>query len=84
VVVRGHFHEYVREWLAFTAAPPRDYQADMLMVPGYTMLSHYAVQATRSASTQACGLVALEVVDGRLAGIHPFWRRLDLRTKESL
>jgi hypothetical protein len=84
VVVRGHFHEYVREWLAFTTAPPRDYEADILMVPGYTMLSHYAVQATRSASTQACGLVALEVVDGRLAGIHPFWRRLDLRTKESL
>jgi len=84
VVVRGHFHEYVQGWLQLPAPPPRNYEAHILMVPGYTMLSHYAVQATRSASTQACGLVALEVVGGKLAGIHPYWRRLDLRTKESL
>jgi len=85
VVVRSHFHDFAHEWVEVRGqSPDACWEADILVTPAYAMMTHYATQATRSAYLQAAGLVALEIVDGELAGIHPFWRRMDLRTEERL
>jgi hypothetical protein len=82
-LVRGHYHDYVRRTVRMIAGN-REAVTEAIVLPGYCGLTHYAVQATRSAYTLACGLVAWEIIDGALAGVHPFWRRVDVRTREAL
>jgi len=82
-VVRAHYHDYARRTVRMVAGN-REVVTEAIALPGYTGMTHYATQATRSASTLACGLVAWEVVDGALAGVHPFWRKVDIRTRVTL
>jgi len=80
VTVRSHYHTYCRE----TVRIGTEYESDIVVTPAYCGMSHYAVQATRSAYLQGCGMVAFEIVDGRLRDIRPFVRTLDLRTEEAI
>lgn len=83
VVVRSHYHAYVRETVR---VPMKDGEAvtDAFVTPSYCHLTEYATQATRSAYLIGCGLVACEVVDGKLREIYPFTRCTDLRREETL
>jgi hypothetical protein len=57
---------------------------DGVLTPAYCGLSEFAQQATRSAYLIGCGLVALEVADGRLVDVHAMQRSVDLRREERL
>lgn len=83
VVLRAHYHTYLRETVRIEVRD-RTYVSDIVLLPSFCGLGGYAHQRTRSIHKQAHGLVAFEVVDGELAGIHPFKRSLDVRTKETL
>jgi len=84
VYVRAHYHEYTRELVRVPSDPVRE--SFGLILPAYCGLTHYAQKVTRSAYVIGCGMVALEIVDGRLAweGVHAYHRTVDLRTKERL
>lgn len=82
-IVRAHYHDYARRTVRMVAGN-REVVTEAIALPGYTGMTHYATQATRSASTLACGLVAWEIVDGALAEVHPFWRKVDIRTRVTL
>jgi len=82
VVVRAHYHTYLRETVRVQA--DREVVSDILMIPGYCGFSHYTVQASRSAYTMHAGMVAVEVIDGVLGQIAPFVETLDIRTEEEL
>lgn len=79
VIVRAHYHTAVRETVHVGA-----YTTEGLILPGLCGLSHYAVQATRSAYMLSVGLALITVEDGRLASVEPWVRCEDLRTKEAL
>jgi len=84
VYVRGHYHEYTRELVRVNSEPPRE--SFGVILPAYCGLTHYAQKVTRSAYMIGCGMVALEVIDGRLSwdGVHAYHRTVDLRTKEAI
>jgi hypothetical protein len=83
VVLRAHYHQYQRETVR---VPSGDAEAvtDGILTPAYCGLSEFAQQATRSAYLIGCGLVALEIVDGRLVDVHAMTRVVDLRREERL
>jgi len=83
VTLRGHYHSWIRETV-YDDLGGQSYTFDMFLLPAYCGMGDHGHQATRSAWLHTIGLVAFEIIDGDLAGIHPFIRTLDLRTKESL
>lgn len=83
VIVRAHHHQYVRETVR-VRADGREYVVDGVILPSYCGLTDYGRQALRSPFLLSNGLVAAEIVDGRLADLHPFVRTVDLRTQEAL
>ena len=82
VVLRAHYHTYCREVIIWTHDQSR--QTEAVITPAYCGLSHYTVQATRSAYLTSCGMVAFVIEDGRLVETHAFTRAVDLRTEEVL
>jgi hypothetical protein len=83
VVVRAHYHTWVRE-TDYADIAGESVTGDLVVLPSYCALDDHAQKATRSVHAQTHGCVAFEVVDGELRGIHPFKKTLDLRTKETL
>ena len=83
VYVRSHYHTWVREtiYLEFDGV---EYTSDIVITPSYFGLSSYSRKATRSVPVQTHGLVAFEIENSKLVGIHPFKKTLDLRTRETL
>lgn len=83
VVIRSHYHTYthVVEVVQFGE---REWEADAYVLPAYCGLTEFGVQATRSAYLIGCGLLVLELEDGRLVGRHPLHRVVDLRRREAL
>jgi hypothetical protein len=74
VIVRAHYHHGIRETVRVG-----EHTCEAFVLPAYCGMTHYSSQVTRSAYMLSCGLVALEIVDGKVQQVHPFWRRLDLR-----
>lgn len=82
-VVRAHYHSLVLETVRLVTKQGI-YTTEAFVLPAYCGLTEFGHQVTRSMYRISCGLVAVEVVEGRLAGMHPFWRINDLRTREVL
>jgi len=82
VVARAHYHTYNHETVRVMA--DREVTSDIFMCPGNCGLTHYAVQATRSAYAIHAGVVAVEIVDGRYREMRPYYERVDIRIKETL
>jgi len=84
VVIGAHYHTYCHETVEMYGEGDREWHSDIYVLPAYCGMTHYAVQATRSAYLLGCGLVAFEIVDGQLRRAYPFRRVIDLRTEEVL
>ena len=54
------------------------------ILPAYSGLSAHGHQSTRSKYRIGVGLLALEIIDGKLVHCHPYYRIVDLRTREEL
>lgn len=83
VYVNAHYHTY----------QPADYRwewggkfgvSTVVILPSLSGMTQYARQSTRSVPTLTNGLVAFEIVDGRLVEIHPLMETIDLRSREEL
>lgn len=79
LVLRGHYHEYVKEWGGFN-----DHEAWMVVMPPMSLLGDFGTQAMRSINYVAPGTVAFEIINGHLHNIHPFTRTLDIREVETI
>lgn len=80
VVLGAHFHTFVWETLRIEANG-RLYTTEVILLPAYCAMTHYAIKATRSAHMLGTGMVGLEVADGELAGVYPYHRSRDLRER---
>lgn len=81
VVLRGHFHEYTRGW-GWYQVGEKYYQCHGIITPGMCWIGTYAIMATKSKSRFSCGMIALELINGKLVDVHPFVHWIDLRTME--
>jgi hypothetical protein len=54
---------------------------EAVVLPAYAGLTPYAQQATRSISRITCGLVAVEIEDGRLREVRALVHSKDIRAQ---
>jgi hypothetical protein len=83
MVLRGHYHEYVKVW----HGKKQDgyyFESWLVVAPPLSLLSDWSRQATQSAYIISPGILALEVIDGRLYETHFFGKTLDIRKKEKI
>lgn len=78
VLVRGHYHSYVKEFLAINGI-----ESWLVVCPSLCLLSEYVVKVTQSGFNACNGLIALEIIDGKLYKIHSFIHQLNLRLEET-
>jgi hypothetical protein len=83
LVLRAHFHSFVKVFF-YKQFQGKEYNSWLIVVPSYCMLPDYARQRTRSKFLITNGMVAIEVIDGRIYQTHFFGETLDIRTKEKL
>lgn len=83
VLLRAHYHTLCWETV-IKKTKHGIYSTEAVILPAYCGLTEHGRQVTRSVPKIDCGLVAFEIVDNKLVEIHPFWRSVDLRTKEVL
>ena len=79
VYLRAHRHEHVR-----VTVHRRQGTADLVVSPAYQLPSAYVRQVAQSPSAAICGMVALEVTDGRLTDVVPMLHKVDLRKRVTL
>lgn len=83
VYLRGHFHEHIDVPFTDTwRGVKRTHR--VIVVPSYSGLTHYARKVTRSTPVLTTGMVAFEIIDGKLGEIREFMQRWDLRVEEEL
>ena len=83
VLVRAHYHTFTRETVRVTTKRGT-FVTEAFILPAYSGLSGHGHQSTRSKYHIGVGMLALEIIDGQLAHCHPYYRIVDLRTREEL
>lgn len=83
LIIRAHYHMYVRviqvvEWEG------KEYESTLIICPSYCGPEDYVIRATRSIDTIVNGLIMIELIDGRIASVHPLLEYTDLRIKDTL
>ncbi len=79
IYVRAHYHEYVYEVLR-----EGKFKSRLLMTPSYSMIDDHALKVTQSKHMVTNGLVAFELIDGRISEPIELMKTLDIRTKETV
>ena len=83
VYIRGHRHTWIQMTL-HDRWRLRHSQHDLTVVPSYCGLSLFGQQVTQSEPELVNGMCIYELVDGKLAEIHPLIEYTDLRLEETL
>jgi hypothetical protein len=81
LIIRGHFHEYIEEYYVKKFMGQR-YKVEMCIVPSYCGIDDHARQITKSKYVLEHGMVAYEIVDGKILDTVPLMNTIDIRTKE--
>ena len=77
LVLRGHYHQHVEEVVTTGI-----YSSRLIVTPAYCMLGDYAHQAARSPDSVTNGMIAVEIVDGKIVEIHRLMKTVDIRTRK--
>lgn len=83
LVLRGHFHSLVREYLCLTISGV-EHEAWFVMCPAMCLIDDYARKVTRSQFCVTNGIMLYEIVDGKLSKPIALVDDIDMRTKETL
>jgi hypothetical protein len=79
LVLRGHFHTPIIETLTMCGCT-----STLMILPSMCVIDEYTRQATRSVNSITNGLVAFEIVNGKLLDIHEYTQNIDIRTRETI
>jgi hypothetical protein len=83
LVLRGHYHEYVKEWCGISWNGI-DYESTLIILPPLCLMGSFARQATRSSFIVSPGVVVVEVINGKIVCTHKFTQNIDQRYREDL
>lgn len=81
--VYGHYHEWgmVTEMVSIG---DKDYISSLITMPSFNFPNLWTTAATRAQSRFTHGIVALEIIDGKITDYKRFTQTVDRRTKEVL
>jgi hypothetical protein len=80
---RAHYHKWLHVGPVRIRSRGKDVESHLVTTPSYSGVDDYVRRVTRSTRKIDNGLVALEFDDG-LRKVHPFYKELDIRTREEL
>ncbi|MBT7991047.1 MAG: hypothetical protein HN769_14355 [Anaerolineae bacterium] len=83
MVLRGHTHVFTYGF-ARHQIDATIYKTEGYITPPMCFIGSHARKVTRSTARMSIGMLALEIVDGKLLAMHPFLNNIDLRTEEIL
>jgi len=83
LILRGHYHEYIEEYVVKLAHGKR-YKVQGNITPSYCGIDDHARQITKSKYLLQHGMVAYEIVNGKILDTYPFFEAIDIRTHEEL
>lgn len=81
VLWRAHYHQYVRR-TATVGLDGSEFDCVAVILPACCLLDDHSRKVGRSPAAVSLGMVAAEIIDGKLHKHHAFWREIDMRTKE--
>lgn len=84
LVLRGHYHSLVEVFNRINGADGKVYRSWLYVLPSLTGANGFAVQVTKSEFEITNGIVAWEIIDGRVRESFEFIKTTDIRTKEEL
>jgi hypothetical protein len=79
---RGHYHQFVTE--VVTRQNAKTWECRATICPAYCLIDDYARKVAKSPYRATVGMIALEIVGGRLVQQHEFIRTIDFRTRLEL
>lgn len=83
LVSRGHYHSFVKTWYGLSRMG-QWFESWLIIMPPLCLPGDFTRKATSSGYRVSPGIVAIEIINGKLYDIHPFTQTLDMRTVESL
>lgn len=83
IVLRGHFHTYVKEYLSMNFCGD-EYESWLYVLPPLCIPGDYAIKVMKSIYNISVGLLAFEVIDGQISKAHKFTQSFDTRVKAKL
>jgi len=83
VVLRGHKHEFTYR-RAIHQVRHKIWELPGFITPPYCFIGSHAQKVMNSPSFMGVGLLALEIINGKLHNYHPFTHYVDLRAKEAV
>jgi hypothetical protein len=79
----GHYHEWI--FVTETISVGNiDYVSSLMVMPSFNFPNLWTTAATRAQAHFMHGIVALEIIDGKLTDVKRFTKTIDRRTKEEL
>lgn len=83
LVLRAHKHEFIY-CRAVHQVRDRIWDLPAFIVPPFCFMGSHARKVVNSPSFMGVGLLALEIINGKLHNWHPFTHYVDLRTREAI
>lgn len=83
VVLRGHKHEFTYRRVIHQVKN-KIWDMPGFITPPYCFIGSHAQKVMNSPSFMGVGMLALEIVNGRLFDFHPFTHFVDLRARETV
>lgn len=83
LLLRAHFHEFVAAH-ATRVVGDKLWELPAYIAPPYCFIGAHAIKACKSPTRMSVGVLAFEIINGRLMKTYPFLHTVDLRTKEVL
>ena len=83
VILRAHKHEFIYQ-RAIHQVRGRVWDVPGFISPPFCFIGSHAQKVINSPSFMGVGVLALEIVNGKMVDFHPFTNYVDLRTQEVL
>lgn len=83
LVLRGHYHEIVKQWNR-EKMNGRWYEGWLMVMPSMAFPGAYANQVVKSPPYVTNGIIVVEVINGRIYEIHEMTKTFDIRTYEEI
>jgi len=84
LVLRGHYHSLVQVFNRMNGADGKVYRSWLYVLPALCGANGFAVQVTKSEYEITNGIVAWEIIDGRVRESFEFVKVTDIRFEENI
>jgi hypothetical protein len=83
LVLRGHFHEYIKEF-SWIRMDGKEYESWLYILPSFSFPGEYTSKATKSKAWVEHGMIAVEIINGKICSTYKFSEMFDTRHKETI